>query len=137
GRGKEIGGAHGANVPRRPACPQGRDNVLAVTISARFTVRQAAGEALYSEGEAGRGRGRSPTRSGPEGSSRNGMDPGRGQSLHHKRRKRMTEAPQPYRVLARKYRPGTFAEMIGQDAMVRTLRNAIASQRLAHAFILT
>ena len=49
----------------------------------------------------------------------------------------MSEAPQPYRVLARKYRPGTFAEMIGQDAMVRTLRNAIASHRLAHAFILT
>ena len=43
----------------------------------------------------------------------------------------------PYRVLARKYRPGSFAEMIGQDAMVRTLRNAIASSRIAHAFILT
>jgi DNA polymerase-3 subunit gamma/tau len=43
----------------------------------------------------------------------------------------------PYRVLARKYRPATFAELIGQDAMVRTLRNAIASGRIAHAFILT
>ncbi|MBM3488631.1 MAG: DNA polymerase III subunit gamma/tau, partial [Alphaproteobacteria bacterium] len=43
----------------------------------------------------------------------------------------------PYRVLARKYRPSTFAELIGQDAMVRTLRNAFASGRLAHAFILT
>ncbi len=42
-----------------------------------------------------------------------------------------------YRVLARKYRPQTFAELIGQDAMVRTLANAIASGRLAHAFILT
>ncbi len=43
----------------------------------------------------------------------------------------------PYRVLARKYRPSGFGELIGQDAMVRTLRNAIASGRLAHAFILT
>jgi len=42
-----------------------------------------------------------------------------------------------YRVLARKYRPTTFAEMIGQDALVRTLSNAIASGRLAHAFVLT
>ena len=49
----------------------------------------------------------------------------------------MNGSPQPYRVLARKYRPGSFAELIGQDAMVRTLRNAIATQRLAHAFILT
>ena len=49
-----------------------------------------------------------------------------------------TPAPQaPYRVLARKYRPQTFAEMIGQEALVRTLRNAIASGRLAHAFMLT
>ncbi|MGP1397193.1 MAG: DNA polymerase III subunit gamma/tau [Inquilinaceae bacterium] len=42
-----------------------------------------------------------------------------------------------YRVLARKYRPMTFAEMIGQDALVRTLTNAIAAGRLGHAFILT
>jgi len=45
--------------------------------------------------------------------------------------------PTHYRVLARKYRPRNFAEMIGQDAMVRTLTNAIAQGRLAHAFILT
>jgi DNA polymerase-3 subunit gamma/tau len=44
---------------------------------------------------------------------------------------------QPYRVLARKYRPQGFAELIGQDAMVRTLGNAIARDRLAHAFLLT
>jgi DNA polymerase III subunit gamma/tau len=43
----------------------------------------------------------------------------------------------PYRVLARKYRPATFSELIGQEAMVRTLTNAIDSGRLAHAFILT
>ncbi len=46
-------------------------------------------------------------------------------------------AAQPYRVLARKYRPQTFAELIGQDAMVRTLANAIARDRLAHAFLMT
>ncbi|MDH3476442.1 MAG: DNA polymerase III subunit gamma/tau, partial [Rhodospirillales bacterium] len=42
-----------------------------------------------------------------------------------------------YRVLARKYRPTSFADLIGQDALVRTLSNAIAGGRLAHAFILT
>jgi DNA polymerase-3 subunit gamma/tau len=47
------------------------------------------------------------------------------------------QSEQPYRVLARKYRPRTFAELIGQDAMVRTLTNAIAADRLPHAFILT
>ena len=46
-------------------------------------------------------------------------------------------ANQPYRVLARKYRPATFEQMIGQDALVQTLTNAIALGRLAHAFILT
>ncbi len=43
----------------------------------------------------------------------------------------------PYRVLARKYRPSTFAELIGQDALVRTLTNAFAQGRIAHAFMLT
>ena len=48
------------------------------------------------------------------------------------------EAPaQPYRVLARKYRPSSFADLVGQDAMVRTLRNAFAQNRIAHAFMLT
>ncbi len=42
-----------------------------------------------------------------------------------------------YRVLARKYRPENFHDLIGQDAMVRTLTNAFDSGRLAHAFILT
>ncbi len=46
-------------------------------------------------------------------------------------------ADQSYRVLARKYRPTTFDELIGQQALVRTLTNAIASGRLAHAFLLT
>jgi len=43
----------------------------------------------------------------------------------------------PYRVLARKYRPQSFAELIGQDAMVKTLANAIERGRIAHAFLLT
>src|SRR5579862_3851525 len=49
----------------------------------------------------------------------------------------MTDPATHYRVLARKYRPQTFAEVIGQEAMVRTLSNAIATGRIAHAFILT
>lgn len=49
----------------------------------------------------------------------------------------MTDGATPYRVLARKYRPQTFDALIGQEAMVRTLGNAIAAGRLAHAFILT
>ena len=42
-----------------------------------------------------------------------------------------------YKVLARKYRPSDFSTLIGQDAMVRTLKNAIDAGRLAHAFVLT
>ena len=44
---------------------------------------------------------------------------------------------QPYRVLARKYRPQSFSALIGQDAMVQTLANAIKRDRLAHAFLMT
>ena len=43
----------------------------------------------------------------------------------------------PYRVLARKYRPTGFDDVIGQDAMVRILRRAFATGRIAHAFMLT
>src|SRR5579871_1238681 len=49
----------------------------------------------------------------------------------------MSEPGSAYRVLARKYRPSTFASLIGQEAMVKTLENAIATGRIAHAFILT
>ena len=42
-----------------------------------------------------------------------------------------------YRVLARKYRPQNFKDLIGQDVLVRTLSNAFSQGRLAHAFILT
>src|SRR4028118_742369 len=48
-----------------------------------------------------------------------------------------TSQSTPYRVLARKYRPQTFSELIGQDAMVKTLANAIERNRIAHAFLLT
>ena len=43
----------------------------------------------------------------------------------------------PYRVLALKYRPQNFEELIGQEALVRTLKNAIETGRIAHAFMLT
>ena len=56
----------------------------------------------------------------------------------------LPETPQPrdaqapaYRVLARKYRPQTFKDLRGQDALVRTLSNAITAGRVAQAFILT
>ncbi len=59
----------------------------------------------------------------------------------------MTDAPldaaapdapaRPYQVLARKYRPETFADLVGQDAMVRTLKNAFLADRIAQAFIMT
>ncbi|WP_339114226.1 DNA polymerase III subunit gamma/tau [Thioclava sp. GXIMD2076] len=50
-----------------------------------------------------------------------------------------TDAPEKggYQVLARKYRPATFADLIGQEAMVRTLKNAFAADRIAHAFVMT
>ncbi|MEM9736657.1 MAG: DNA polymerase III subunit gamma/tau, partial [Pseudomonadota bacterium] len=49
----------------------------------------------------------------------------------------LPDPSQPYQVLARKYRPGHFRDLIGQDAMVQTLTNAFAHDRIAHAFILT
>ncbi|MEM1382452.1 MAG: DNA polymerase III subunit gamma/tau [Pseudomonadota bacterium] len=48
----------------------------------------------------------------------------------------MQDSP-AYMVLARKYRPGHFRDLIGQEAMVRTLTNAFAHDRIAHAFMLT
>jgi DNA polymerase-3 subunit gamma/tau len=59
-------------------------------------------------------------------------------------KKKKTDAPPPaaepaagYRVLARKYRPASFDELIGQDAMVRTISNAFESGRIPQAWILT
>ncbi len=50
----------------------------------------------------------------------------------------MSETDTPgYQVLARKYRPASFADLIGQDVMVRTLKNAFQADRIAQAFILT
>lgn len=49
----------------------------------------------------------------------------------------MTDTTNAYQVLARKYRPETFADLVGQDAMVRTLKNAFAADRIAQAFIMT
>ncbi len=50
----------------------------------------------------------------------------------------MTKTNKPgYQVLARKYRPETFADLVGQEAMVRTLKNAFNADRIAQAFILT
>src|SRR3954462_1640917 len=62
-------------------------------------------------------------------------EPGLGFDLPEEPKK--PAAASPYRVLARKYRPQTFAELIGQDAMVTTLGNAIERGRVAHAFLLT
>lgn len=49
----------------------------------------------------------------------------------------MSENKPEYQVFARKYRPETFADLVGQDAMVRTLKNAFAADRIAQAFIMT
>lgn len=48
-----------------------------------------------------------------------------------------TDTSTGYQVLARKYRPETFADLVGQDAMVRTLKNAFDAGRIAQAFIMT
>ena len=42
-----------------------------------------------------------------------------------------------YRVLARKYRPKNFRDLVGQDVLTRTLSNAISEHRIYHAFMLT
>src|SRR6184192_3485753 len=47
------------------------------------------------------------------------------------------EAGKPYRVLARKYRPSSFDDLIGQEAMVRTVSNAFEAGRIPQAWILT
>ena len=49
----------------------------------------------------------------------------------------MSDKAVPYRVLARKYRPQNFDDLVGQEALVRTLKNAIESGRIAHAYMLT
>jgi DNA polymerase-3 subunit gamma/tau len=50
----------------------------------------------------------------------------------------MSDTPTPvYQVLARKYRPETFVDLVGQEAMVRTLKNAFEADRIAQAFMMT
>lgn len=49
----------------------------------------------------------------------------------------MSDASPKYQVLARKYRPETFVDLVGQDAMVRTLKNAFEADRIAQAFVMT
>ena len=49
----------------------------------------------------------------------------------------MPESTKPYLVLARKYRPTTFADLRGQEALVQIISNAIKTNRIAHAFLLT
>jgi DNA polymerase-3 subunit gamma/tau len=65
------------------------------------------------------------------------LDDGPGLGLDLPEQAAPSSGASPYRVLARKYRPQTFAELIGQDAMVKTLANAIERGRIAHAFLLT
>ncbi len=65
------------------------------------------------------------------------IDAGPGLGLDEPAQPDPPETAQPYRVLARKYRPQSFDALIGQDAMVQTLANAIKRDRLAHAFLLT
>ena len=48
-----------------------------------------------------------------------------------------SDSPAAYQVLARKYRPTSFDDLLGHDVMIRTLRNAFEADRIAHAFILT
>ncbi|MBC7985185.1 MAG: DNA polymerase III subunit gamma/tau [Sphingomonadaceae bacterium] len=63
--------------------------------------------------------------------------PGPGLGLDEPPQPTPPDVAQPYRVLARKYRPQSFDALIGQDAMVQTLANAIKRDRIAHAFLLT
>src|SRR5690606_8298306 len=97
----------------------------------------------------------SPTRSGPEGSSRNESSTGSHRQLPspaagrtplvtmmpdnpaQEAHLREPVAADLYRVLARRHRPQRLSELIGQDALVRTLANALRTGRIAHAFLLT
>ncbi|MCP1973728.1 DNA polymerase III subunit gamma/tau [Bradyrhizobium elkanii] len=62
----------------------------------------------------------------PDGAGQSGLDLGGA-----------SDAAKPYRVLARKYRPSSFEDLIGQEAMVRTVSNAFETGRIPQAWILT
>src|SRR5947209_2634854 len=51
--------------------------------------------------------------------------------------KEAAPAPEGYTVLARRYRPQTFVDLVGQEPVARALANAIASGRVAHAYLFT
>ena len=83
-----------------------------------------------------------PIRSGPKGSSRNNDSGLCGpsyffQNLNTRSQINNINEQTNYRVLARKYRPIDFKELIGQDTLVKTLQNSLNKGRLAHAFLLT
>ena len=64
----------------------------------------------------------------PDNAHQGGFDLGSNQSA---------KAGTPYRVLARKYRPASFDDLIGQEAVVRTVSNAFETGRIPQAWILT
>ncbi|TDR95905.1 DNA polymerase III subunit gamma/tau [Enterovirga rhinocerotis] len=72
-----------------------------------------------------------------DGEPQTGGDEGQAALLGFEAPPSAQPAPTPYRVLARKYRPQTFADLIGQEAMVQTVRNAFAANRIPQAWMLT
>jgi len=73
-----------------------------------------------------------------DGNEREKMNEARGRIASKGKVRESTSASETgYRVLARKYRPSTFEDLIGQEAMVKTLTNAFESGRIAQAYILT
>jgi DNA polymerase III subunit gamma/tau len=104
-----------------------------------FMTCQALVAAPYSASRGWQRTYRSPTGSGPEGSSPNETVMGCSSSLSplERRAEMIDSSTSAYRVLARKYRPQNFTDLIGQDAMVRTLTNAFTTGRIAQGYMLT
>ena len=72
-----------------------------------------------------------------ETSATDAPDVAQGPSLFEDKAASTPPSGAAYQVLARKYRPSRFEDLVGQDAMVRTLTNAFRTGRIAHAFMLT
>lgn len=83
------------------------------------------------------GPGRKPRHQGPSDGGRDRPPPLGLANQFESIRRPMSDASPKYQVLARKYRPETFAGLVGQDAMVRTLKNAFQADRIAQAFVMT
>ena len=99
---------------------------------------EAAGQsALFGDADSGPAPEPEPESQKPEDQKPAGEVPAQSAAEPQPQPQPATPADQPYRVLARKYRPQTFTELIGQEAMVQTLANAIKRDRLAHAFLMT